>query len=96
MMRRSGRQLRAEMFLGLGAILSALWVLAYFADAFRDLELNTVDTRFEIRGDKKPPDDLVVVQVDDVTFQELNRRWPFPRRVHAPGAQGHRRRQARA
>ena len=71
------------MFLGLGAILSALWVLAYFADAFRDLELNTVDTRFEIRGDEKPPDDLVVVQVDDKTFQDLDRRWPFPRRVQA-------------
>jgi adenylate cyclase len=71
------------MFLGLGAILSALWVVAYLTDAFQDLELNTVDTRFEVRGDKKPPDDLVVVQVDDVTFQDLDMRWPFPRAIHA-------------
>jgi CHASE2 domain-containing sensor protein len=70
------------MFLSLGAVLSAVWLAAYFADAFRDLELDTVDTRFEIRGDRKPPRDLVVVQVDDVTFQELDRRWPFPRRLH--------------
>lgn len=70
------------MFLGLGTVLSAVWLAAYLADAFRDLELDTVDTRFEIRGDRKPPRDLVIVQVDDVTFQELDRRWPFPRRVH--------------
>lgn len=70
------------MFVGLGALL-ALWVVAYFTDAFRDLELNTVDTRFEIRGDRKPPDDLIVVEIDDNTFQDLDRRWPFPRRTHA-------------
>jgi adenylate cyclase len=81
-MRRSRRQLRAVMFLGLGAILSAIWLAAYFIDAFRDLELDTVDTRFEIRGDLDPPKDLVVVQIDDVTFQDLDQRWPFPRRVH--------------
>ncbi len=58
------------MFLGLGALL-ALWVVAYVSNAFRDLELNTVDTRFAIRGDKKPPDDLIVVGIDDKTFQDL-------------------------
>jgi adenylate cyclase len=81
-MRRSRRQLRTAMFLGLGAVLCAVWLAAYFADAFRDLELDTVDTRFEIRGEREPPADLVVVEIDDVTFQELDRRWPFPRRVH--------------
>ena len=70
-------------FLGVGVLLTALWVGAYFLNAFRDTELNTVDTRFEVRGWKKPPDDLVVVEVDADTFQDLNRRWPFPRRVHA-------------
>jgi adenylate cyclase len=82
-MRRGRRQLRAGLFLGLGVALTAVWLAAYFADAFRDLELDTVDTRFEIRGERKPPRDLVVVEIDDVTFQELDRRWPFPRRVHA-------------
>jgi adenylate cyclase len=70
------------MFLGLGAVLSAVWLAAYLTDAFRDLELDTVDTRFEIRGEKKPPEDLIVVEIDDDTFQDLDRRWPFPRRVH--------------
>ena len=59
------RRLQVLMFLGLGALLSALWVAAYYLDAFRDLDLNTVDTRFEIRGWKKPPNDLIVVEIDD-------------------------------
>jgi adenylate cyclase len=81
-MRRSRRQLRIAMFLGLGIILSGAWLAAYFTDAFRDLELDTVDTRFEIRGEREPPDDLVIVEVDADTFQDLDRRWPFPRRLH--------------
>jgi len=70
-------------FLGVGVGVTALWVGAYSLNAFRDTELNTVDTRFEVRGWKKPPNDLVVVEVDAATFQDLDRRWPFPRRVHA-------------
>ena len=81
-MSRSPRRVRIMIFLGPGALL-ALWVVAYFTDAFRDLELNTVDTRFAIKGDRKPPDDLIVVEIDDNTFQDLDRRWPFPRRTHA-------------
>ena len=49
----SRRRIRVLMFLGMGAVLTGLWVGAYFLNAFRDLELNTVDTRFSVRGDKK-------------------------------------------
>jgi adenylate cyclase len=81
-MRRSRRHLRTILFLGLGTVLTAALLAAYFTDAFRDLELDTVDARFSIRGDRDPPRDLIVVEIDDVTFQELDRRWPFPRRIH--------------
>ncbi len=81
-MRRSRRQLRIAMFLGLVLTLSGAWLAAYSTDAFRHLELDTVDTRFEIRGEREPPDDLIIVEVDDDTFQDLDRRWPFPRRIH--------------
>jgi adenylate cyclase len=82
-MRRSRRHLRTGLFLGLGVALTAIWVTAYLADGFRDLELDTVDTRFSIRGDLEPTPDLIVVEIDDDTFQDLDRRWPFPRRIHA-------------
>ncbi len=36
-----------------------------------------------IRGEQAPADDLVVVRIDDVTFDELRKQWPFRRSVHA-------------
>ena len=77
------RRLRSMLFPTVGAVLTAIALAAYFTDAFRNLELDTVDARFGVRGDRTPPKDLVVVKIDDVTFGELNIRWPFPRDVHA-------------
>ena len=59
-----------------------LWIGMYFGDAFDVLELDTIDARFEVRPDRGA-DDVAVVAVDDVTFDELDRRWPFPRTLHA-------------
>lgn len=39
--------------------------------------------RFAIRGSQTPPADLVLVQIDDATFNDLGLQWPFPRSVHA-------------
>ena len=44
-----------------------------------DLELESVDARFSIRGPVAPPPDVVLVQVDEKTLSALGRRWPFPR-----------------
>jgi adenylate cyclase len=79
---RLGR-LRTLLILGVGVFLTGLGIAAYATDALDDLELDTVDTRFEIRGEDPPPKDLVVVKIDDVTFDELELRWPFSRTVHA-------------
>ena len=57
-------------------------LLAYLTDALDRSELDTVDTRFEIRGTQAPPDDLVVVAIDGTSFSDLDRRWPFPRSLH--------------
>ena len=46
---RLGR-LRTVLILAVGIALTALGVLAYATDALEDLELDTVDTRFSIRG----------------------------------------------
>jgi adenylate cyclase len=59
-----------------------LWIGMYFGDAFDVLELDTIDARFEVRPDRGA-DDVAVVAVDDVTFNELNLRWPFKRSLHA-------------
>jgi adenylate cyclase len=58
-------------------------LLCYATGLFHDTELSSVDTRFSIRGDDKPRDDIVLVLIDDVTSRELPVRWPFPRSLHA-------------
>ncbi|HZO06588.1 MAG TPA: adenylate/guanylate cyclase domain-containing protein [Solirubrobacterales bacterium] len=62
---------------------AALAVTAYATSLMRSLELNSVDARFSVRGTQERPDDIVVVGVDDVTFNDLGVQWPFPRRLHA-------------
>jgi adenylate cyclase len=81
--RPRGLRLRTVLFLSVGLGATALGLIGYGTDALRNLELDSVDARFSIRGKQKPPSDLIVVQIDDVTFDELNLRWPFPRTVHA-------------
>jgi adenylate cyclase len=77
--------MRTKFFLlvALGSIVtaSAAYVLHFrFLD---NLERQTIDLRFSLRGDQAPPADVVIVKVDDVTFEELNEQWPFPRTMHA-------------
>ncbi len=62
---------------------TGLMLAAYSANVFRALEGDTIDARFSVRGSERPPKDLMIVKVDDRTFEELNRQWPFPRRIFA-------------
>ena len=66
------------------AIASAgIAILLYLAGLAHDTELASVDTRFSIRGDEKPRDDIALVLIDDTTSRELPVRFPFPRSLHA-------------
>ena len=66
------------------AIASAgIALLLYATGLFHDTELASVDTRFSIRGDQQPRDDVVLVLIDDTTSHELPVRFPFPRSLHA-------------
>jgi adenylate cyclase len=62
---------------------TGLAIVAYETDLLRTLELSTVNARFSIRGRKPPPTNVVLVEVDAATFEELGLQWPFPRKVHA-------------
>ena len=76
------RRLRVALFLAVGLGATGLWLVAYGTSVFDDLDLDTVDARFSIRGEQSPRQDLAVVKIDDVTFDELNLQWPFPRSNH--------------
>jgi adenylate cyclase len=60
---------------------TAIGLVTYWTSALNALELNTVDARFAVRGAKKPPKNIVMVEIDSKTFNDLNYLWPFPRVV---------------
>ncbi len=66
-----------------GGGLTALVLLAYGTHALRSQELNSVDGRFSVRGRQPPPKDVVLIEVDDATFDSLHTQWPYPRQLHA-------------
>ena len=41
------------------------------------------DTLFVLRGRRPPPEDLVIVTIDEPSFALLEMQWPWPRGVHA-------------
>lgn len=58
--------------------------LRYQIPAFERLELNTIDWRFSWKG-VEPVDDspIVLVVIDDYSFEALPERWPYPRSYYA-------------
>jgi adenylate cyclase len=60
---------------------AAIAITAYATNLLRSLDLNTVNTRFSIRGNERPPKNIVIVEVNDTTFQDLN-VYPLPRRAY--------------
>jgi adenylate cyclase len=76
------RRRRNAAFLAIGAIAAAIGIGAYATHVLGNVERESIDTRFSIRGSQPAPKDLVVVQVDAATFDRLGEQWPFPRSLH--------------
>jgi adenylate cyclase len=77
----SNRNLR-YLLLSLVAIgATAFGILGYGASLLQSLEGSTINTRFTVRGTQTVPKNLVVVRIDDATFSDLNKQFPFPRAV---------------
>jgi adenylate cyclase len=72
------RRGRAMAVVALGA--AVIGIVFYLTGLMGTLEAQSVDARFAVRGTQSTPDEIIVVGVDDETFDELpNTRWPFPR-----------------
>ncbi len=50
---------------------------------FQSLEYKAQDSLFRLRGAKPVSNDIVIVAIDDNSFQALNTTWPFSRDLHA-------------
>ena len=73
---------RPRVLAALAALAAGFALVAYATDALEQPELDTIDSRFSIRGEREEPTEVAVVAIDDVTFDELDLQWPFPRSVH--------------
>src|SRR5918992_2410919 len=76
-------RLHVALFLGVGLAATGIGLVAYGTNVFRELELQSVDARFSLRGTEPPPDDIVVVKIDDVTFGVAQRQFDQFRPLHA-------------
>jgi adenylate cyclase len=82
-MNRRSRRLRSLLLLA-AAVLCAAAALGLMAtDALRRLDLASVDMRFDVRGARETPDQVVVVAIDDATLNTPGIDFPFSRRLHA-------------
>src|SRR5918999_6552676 len=80
---RSRRRLHLAPVLGVGLAATGIGLVAYGTNVFRELDLQSVDARFTIRGTERAPDDIVVVKIDDATFDEADRQFDQFRPLHA-------------
>jgi len=85
---RARRRTRLLLAGAVAAVSIGITLGIYWAHVLRTLELKTVDTRFSVRGSEGTPKDVVVVQIDPQTFDDLRNtgrfaQWPFPRTYHA-------------
>jgi CHASE2 domain-containing sensor protein len=72
------------MLAGAVAGLVAVLVLTLYAAGLLDnVERQSVDKRFSWRGDRSPGSDIVIVGIDQQTFETLRARPPLPRSDYA-------------
>src|SRR3954468_22494964 len=66
----------------MGVLAAAIGVTAQLAHLLPGVQSDSVALRFQAHQ-ARTPSNVVVVGIDDVTFSDLRRQWPFPRRMHA-------------
>jgi adenylate cyclase len=67
----------------MGGLAASLFVVALAAFGhLESLETWSLDHLFELRGPRTPVAPVVIVSIDEASFQELNTQWPFPRAMH--------------
>jgi CHASE2 domain-containing sensor protein len=80
---KNNRSMRVALLVLVALGAAGVGVLAYATSALRTQDLNTIDTRFSIRGTQRPGK-VVIVGVDNQTLRQLYRyQWPYPRAVEA-------------
>jgi CHASE2 domain-containing sensor protein len=75
------RRVRALAVLVAGLLAAVAGCAVYLSGMLNDAERASVAERFVLRQTPKPTG-ITVVAIDDLTFDDLHRQWPFPRSWH--------------
>jgi adenylate cyclase len=83
-----GRRQRIVGLVAVALLSTGIGLLAYATHLLRHTEQQAIDARYSIRGAQPPPSNIVLVQIDNATLQQLARaklhsEFPFPRRYDA-------------
>ena len=82
MAKKQHGKISTQLVIALGAFILA--VIFSALDVVHTLELKTLDARFKIRGKVDVSDSgIIIVGIDDQSYDELPERWPFPREYYA-------------
>ena len=82
-MRRRRPVPRTALTIAVGLLAAGIALVVGATGLLDDLELQTVDKRFDIRGTQPPPKGVVVVGIDDQSLADIGLRTPYPRSLHA-------------
>jgi adenylate cyclase len=77
------RRVRTWLLLGVAVLCAGSGLALQATDALRRLDLSSVDARFDVRGPRATPDDVVIVGIDDQTLNTAGIDYPFNRKLHA-------------
>ncbi|HYD80409.1 MAG TPA: adenylate/guanylate cyclase domain-containing protein [Paucimonas sp.] len=67
---------------GAGLLAAALLWLLSASSVWRAMEYKFFDAYTQLAAPGKAPLPIVILAIDEPTFQELRMQWPFPRRLH--------------
>ncbi len=83
------RPSRALIFLGIGVLSTAIALALYAGrtEFLAAIDLKLRDVRLKLRGDIRPPGNVVTAAIDSKSINELG-RWPWDRRVTAELIEG--------
>lgn len=60
-----------------------LITLLSFLSPGRTLENHALDMAYRLRLHRSPPENLLIVAIDEPSLQEIQLSWPWPRQLHA-------------
>ena len=66
-----------------GLLVALVLVILSFLPFGQSLENQTLDLYYRLQPVAPTPPNFLIVAIDESSFQELDRPWPWPRRLHA-------------